>query len=310
MFKSIIYTRVSGNRQTPQSALSMQKSICARRDLPAYYRNYVQGALDERWLQDYIDMQHNREDSTFNNTTAWSPAMRILIMLAGAFVALWGMSNYADYINSAFHCCADCPGLWADGGVVTRATLPQMGHPAITLVVVGVVLLLFVLFLIFATAQFAQTLPAYQSQAHATAQQVQAWLVSMGYDPAGSTAVAGQTDTSWALDLTKDFLGALVNALGNASTMALLMVFLFVNVILFPGRLAWQGLHGSSYAKRVGAFTRGAAPVYRCHGDHRHHHRHTQYDMVLYYWVYRNRSSGVCFPAFSTSFRLLVSGSG
>ena len=98
----------------------------------------------------------------------------------------------------------------------------------ITLVVVGVVLLLFVLFLIFATAQFAQTLPAYKSQAQATAQQVQAWLVSMGYDPAGSTAVAGQTDASWALDLTKDFLGALVNALGNASTMALLMVFLFV----------------------------------------------------------------------------------
>ena len=26
-------------------------------------------------------------------------------------------------------------------------------------------------------------------------------------------------------------------------------------MILFPGRLAWQGLHGSSYAKRVGDFT-------------------------------------------------------
>ena len=100
-----------------------------------------------------------------------------------------------------------------------------------------------------------RSLPAYKEQAQATAQQVQAWLQSMGLDAAGSTAVAGQTDTSWALDLTKDFLSALAKALGNISTMALLMIFLFVDVILFPGRLAWQGMHGSSYAKRVGDFT-------------------------------------------------------
>jgi len=28
--------------------------------------------------------------------------MRILVLLAGASVALWGMSTYASYLNSAF----------------------------------------------------------------------------------------------------------------------------------------------------------------------------------------------------------------
>ncbi len=190
-----------------------------------------------------------------NNTAGLTPAMRILLMVAGASVALWGMSNYADYINSAMLAVLivlTCGPMvdWLRG-----RRLPNWATLLITLVVVGIVLILFVLFLIFATAQFVQTLPTYKEQAQATAQQAQAWLENLGYAPAGSAAVAGQTDLSWALDLTERFLTALAAALGNASTMALLMVFLFVDVILFPGRLAWQGLHGSSYAKRVGDFT-------------------------------------------------------
>ena len=36
-----------------------------------------------------------------NNSTGLTPAVRIVLLLAGASVTLWGMSNYADYINSA-----------------------------------------------------------------------------------------------------------------------------------------------------------------------------------------------------------------
>ena len=64
----------------------------------------------------------------------------------------------------------------------------------------------FVLFLIYATAQFAKELPTYQEQAQALVQQVQTWLQSMGLDEAGSSAVAGTTDTSGALNLAESFL--------------------------------------------------------------------------------------------------------
>ena len=38
----------------------------------------------------------------------------------------------------------------------------------------------------------------------------------------------------------------------------LILVFLFVDLsFCFPGRLAWQGAHGSAYARRVGGFTGG-----------------------------------------------------
>lgn len=190
-----------------------------------------------------------------NNTTGWTPAMRILMLLAAASVALWGMSNYASYLNSAFLAILI---VLASGPLVDwlRARrLPGWASLLITLVVVIVLLTLFGLFLVYATGQFVQTLPAYKSQAQALVQQVQSWLEGMGLDAAGSASVAGQTNTSWALDLTASFLGALAGTLGSLTTMAMLMIFLFVDVILFPGRLAWQARHGSSYARRVGDFT-------------------------------------------------------
>ena len=85
-------------------------------------------------------------------------------------------------------------------------------------------------------------------------QQFQAWLQSMGLDEAGSSAVAQQANPSAALDWAESLLAALVNALGNGVTMAMIMIFMFVDVILFPGRLAWQGQHRSSYAKRVATY--------------------------------------------------------
>ncbi len=184
-----------------------------------------------------------------------SPALRILIMTAGATVALWGMSMYAGYINSAMLAVLI---VLACGPLVEwlrRRGLPNWATLVVTLLVAAIALAAFFLFLIFATAQFVQTLPTYQAQAQALVQQVQAWLESMGFDAAGSAAVANQADPSAALDLTKSFLSALAGTLGSLSTLALLMIFLFVDVILFPGRLAWQSQHGSSYAGRVSEFS-------------------------------------------------------
>ncbi len=190
-----------------------------------------------------------------NTTSTGSPALRILIMTAGATVALWGMSTYAGYINSAMLAVLI---VLACGPLVEwlrRRSLPNWATLVVTLFVAATALAIFFLFLIFATAQFVQSLPTYQDQAQAMVQQVQARLVAMGLDPAGSTAVANQADPSAALDLTKNFLAALAGTLGSLSTLVLLMIFLFVDVILFPGRLAWQGQHGSSYAARVSEFS-------------------------------------------------------
>ena len=77
----------------------------------------------------------------------------------------------------------------------------------------------------------------------------------MGLDPAGSAAVAGQTDTSPALTLTQNFLASLGNAIGNGITLLLILTFLFVDVVIFPGGLAWQAAHRSDYARRVIDFT-------------------------------------------------------
>jgi predicted PurR-regulated permease PerM len=57
------------------------------------------------------------------------------------------------------------------------------------------------------------------------------------------------------LNLIDSLLGTLVSTLGNGVTLLLIMIFMFVDVILFPGRLAALAARGNSYAQRVGDFT-------------------------------------------------------
>lgn len=188
-----------------------------------------------------------------NSTTGLTPAVRILLMVAAAAVALWGMSNYASYINSAMLAVLI---VLACGPLIDwlRPRVHKAAVLIITLLVTIVALGLFLLFMIYASAQFVSTLPTYKSQAQTMVANLQAWLQSMGLDQAGASAVSQQTNTSGALDWVQSLLGAIVNVLGSGVTMAMIMIFMFVDVILFPGRLTWQGLHRSSYANRVATY--------------------------------------------------------
>jgi predicted PurR-regulated permease PerM len=175
-------------------------------------------------------------------------------MTAGAAVTLWGMSMYASYINSAMLAVLI---VLACGPLIDRLR-PRTSRWITLLFALAAslfALVLFVAFLIYAGAQFALSLPAYKQQASAFVQQMQAWLQGLGLDAGGAGALAAQADPSSSLDWIAGLLGAVASALGNGVTLAMIMIFLFVDVVLFPGRLAWQGLHRSSYAGRVAGFT-------------------------------------------------------
>jgi len=189
-----------------------------------------------------------------NSTTGLTPALRILLLLAAAAVALWGMSNYAAYINSTALAVLI---VLACGPLIDwlRPHVPRWAVLLITLAASLLVLGIFVLFLIYAGAEFARSLPTYKAQAQAMMQQLQSSLQSLGLEQAGSAAVAAQADPTPSLDWAQSLLRSLGSALGNGVTLAMIMIFLFVDVILFPGRLAWQGAHRSGYARRLGSFT-------------------------------------------------------
>jgi predicted PurR-regulated permease PerM len=182
-----------------------------------------------------------------------TPALRIMLLAAGASVALWGMSNYAGYINSAMLAVLI---VLACGPLIDwlRPRVPKIVVLLITLLLAIVVLGVFGLFMIYAAAEFALSLPAYKDQAAAMVQQVQAFLQGLGLNAAGANAVAQSANPSTALDWVHSLVSALGSILGSSVTLAMIMIFLFVDVILFPGRLAWQGLHRSSYANRVAAY--------------------------------------------------------
>lgn len=186
-----------------------------------------------------------------------TPALRILLLTAGAVVTLWGMSTYAAYINSAILAVMIVLACDPLVGWLRRRRLPNWVVLLCALLVSVLALVAFAGFLVYSAAQFAQALPAYQQQAQALVQNVQAWLQGFGLDAAGSDAVAAQTDTATALNWVEALLKSLIGILGSGVTLAMLMIFLFVDVVLFPGRLTWQARHVSAYAGRLLDFTGG-----------------------------------------------------
>jgi predicted PurR-regulated permease PerM len=188
-----------------------------------------------------------------NNSTGMSPALRIILLVGGAAVALWGMSNYASYINSAMLAVLI---VLACGPLVDwlRPRVPKVAVLLITLLVTLVVLGAFAVFMVYAGAEFALSLPAYKSEAQAMVQEVQSFLQGLGWSQAGAGAVAQGTNPSGALDWVNTLVSAIGSIVGSSITLVMIMIFLFVDVILFPGRLAWQGQHGSSYATRVATY--------------------------------------------------------
>lgn len=183
-----------------------------------------------------------------------SPAMRIVLLLAGASVALWGMSQYASYILSVTFAilialAADPLVNWLRGKGLGRGAVL-----AISLLVVYVVLTLLGLLVVYGVAQFLSELPTYTQQAQQLTGQLQAALESLGLASAGSAAIAGQADPSKPLNWIGDLLASLGSAVGSVTTLILLTTFLFVDIVLWPGRLAETARRGQSYARRLADF--------------------------------------------------------
>jgi predicted PurR-regulated permease PerM len=126
---------------------------------------------------------------------------------------------------------------------------------AIALVAVYVALALLALLFIYGGAQFLRELPTYTQQAQQLSADWQASLQSLGLDSAGSAAIAGQADLSKPLNAAASLLQSLGSVLGNLVTLILLTTFLFVDIVLWPGRLAETARRGHGYARRLMEFT-------------------------------------------------------
>jgi predicted PurR-regulated permease PerM len=177
------------------------------------------------------------------------------LLLAGAFIVLWGMSQYAAYILSITF--AFLIALVADPLVnwLRRKGVHRGAILVITLAVVYVVLALLALLFIYAGAQFLSELPAYTQQAQQLVARWQASLQSLGLASAGSAALASQADPSRPLNWFANLLTSLGSLVGNFITLILLTTFLFVDIVLWPGRLQETARRGHAYARRLMEFT-------------------------------------------------------
>jgi predicted PurR-regulated permease PerM len=189
------------------------------------------------------------------NTTGFTPAMRILLVLAAIFVVLWGMSSYASFINSAG--LALLIVLAADPliNLLRRRGWSRWATLIATLAVVLVVLGALAVFMLYSVALFARDLPQYEQQAQAAAQELQARLQGLGVSATTTAALDQQASPAQLLDFVNRVVAVVGDVVGNLITLLLVMIFLFVDVIVFPGRLEAYARAGHDYARRVAGFT-------------------------------------------------------
>jgi predicted PurR-regulated permease PerM len=85
-------------------------------------------------------------------------------------------------------------------------------------------------------------------------QDLEARLQGLGFSGATAAALTEQAHTAQWLDVAKQIVAAVGRVAGNLVTLLLVMVFLFVDVIVFPGRLDAYARAGNDYARRVAAY--------------------------------------------------------
>lgn len=183
------------------------------------------------------------------------PALRIVFFLACGSVVLWGMSQYADFINAVVLAVLIALGTDPLVNRIRRSGRSRWAALVAALLVVYVALALLALLFIYAGAEFIREVPAYQQQSQALADQVEAALQGAGLSGAGVEALANKVNLSRMLDRLAEVVASLGKVVNNGITLILLTTFLFVDVVLWPGRLQELARRGHGYARRLAEFT-------------------------------------------------------
>lgn len=192
-----------------------------------------------------------------NNKVKLSPTLGFFIGLASLGVSLVFLRTAASMVNSLVLALI----------IVLSVTpilygLRQRGVPGwlafvITLVLVATVFLLLVLILIGAVSQFVAAIPVYVDEFDLALESLQANLASLGLETLelDLAAMLEFFDLGSLLSLGAEFLAGLVGAFSDIVLIALIIIFLLVDALGVPDKMARHLQEGNPIVERFGRYS-------------------------------------------------------
>jgi len=124
----------------------------------------------------------------------------------------------------------------------------------LTLLTIAIVFIGLSVFLITALSQFVQSLPTYAEELESLKISIQDFFTSLGLDELTVSAVSEAIDPGNLLNAFADFLGGIIGVFSNVLLIALLVIFLLVQMFISPAILKQEIDAGNNYVKKLTSF--------------------------------------------------------
>lgn len=135
--------------------------------------------------------------------------------------------------------------------------VPTWAAYIVTLLVLLVIVLIFVVIVIGAGKQFINTLPEYTSQSAASLSSVEASLTASGFEGLGfdTGTIADLFGPARILNQTGKFIQGLIDALSNIVLIGALIIFMLVDAIVVPSKMATHIRSDNPFFNRLSRYT-------------------------------------------------------
>jgi AI-2 transport protein TqsA len=188
-------------------------------------------------------------------TQPFSSTIKFFVAFAAAAITLWAISEGRAMINSLIL-----------GAIVVVSFTPLMYWLrdktttwlayALTLLAILLVLVGLVAFLIVAANRFTEALPKYSAQLDEMLLSVQESLMSLGIERIDLQEITEVFDPGKLLQFTGAFLSGLVGAFSDFALVALIIIFLLLDTLSLPQKIAPHIQLGNSTVERIYNFGR------------------------------------------------------
>jgi len=190
-----------------------------------------------------------------NQTFQLSSTVKFFVAVAAIAISMFFIRQASSMINSvvlaAIIVVSATPLLY---GLKRKGLHPIVAY-AITLIVILVVFVAIVLFVIVALARFIEAIPTYAAEFDSILDSFADWIESLGIvGRIDLNAILNILDPGKLLGFVADFFAGLVSGLSDVFLIGLIVVFLLVDALNVPQKMAPFINRGDSTVSRVMAF--------------------------------------------------------
>jgi predicted PurR-regulated permease PerM len=195
-------------------------------------------------------MENSQNNNSLKNSLSLSLTLRVLLAIALVGLALAFLRLSADMINalllSWIIVLVASPLLhW-----LLSKRVPKGLSFALTLIAILAVFIAFALLLVVAVNRLAEAIPSYAAAYEDLMASIQTSLASLGIDTGDIQAFIEFLDPVKLVDFAANFLSGLIGTVSGVLLVALLIIFLMLDAINAPAKLAREIKSGNKYLQR------------------------------------------------------------